>query len=156
VIVMTSIESLTLEVADPTAAERFYNAALCRALHRPGRVRVGNRAARRTIVRVTSVTEVLEASGAEVVQEQGEQPYGVRDCAFRDPAGRIIRHDGSGPRARRQSLAAITTVAVAGALFGLGAQAFHDMYKFPFGHRPGGTVRLGLGPGAKVSRPGSG
>ncbi len=33
----------------------------------------------------------LEASGAEVVQEPTEQPYGVRDCAFRDPAGNMIR-----------------------------------------------------------------
>ena len=35
--------------------------------------------------------ERLEASGAEVVQEPTEQPYGVRDCAFRDPAGNLIR-----------------------------------------------------------------
>jgi uncharacterized glyoxalase superfamily protein PhnB len=28
---------------------------------------------------------------AEVVQEPTEQPYGVRDCAFRDPAGNLIR-----------------------------------------------------------------
>ena len=33
----------------------------------------------------------LEASGAEVVQEPIEQPYGVRDCAFRDPSGNMIR-----------------------------------------------------------------
>ena len=33
----------------------------------------------------------LEASGAEVVQEPIDQPYGVRDCAFRDPAGNMIR-----------------------------------------------------------------
>jgi catechol 2,3-dioxygenase-like lactoylglutathione lyase family enzyme len=33
----------------------------------------------------------LQASGAEVVQEPIEQPYGVRDCAFRDPAGNLIR-----------------------------------------------------------------
>ena len=30
-------------------------------------------------------------SGAEVVQEPTEQPYGVRDCAFRDPAGNHVR-----------------------------------------------------------------
>jgi predicted enzyme related to lactoylglutathione lyase len=35
--------------------------------------------------------ERLEASGAEVVQEPTEQPYGVRDCAVRDPAGNLIR-----------------------------------------------------------------
>lgn len=33
----------------------------------------------------------LQAGGAEVVQEPIEQPYGVRDCAFRDPAGNLIR-----------------------------------------------------------------
>jgi catechol 2,3-dioxygenase-like lactoylglutathione lyase family enzyme len=33
----------------------------------------------------------LQASGAEVVQEPIEQPYGVRDCAFRDPAGNLVR-----------------------------------------------------------------
>ncbi|MEJ7688997.1 MAG: VOC family protein [Nocardioidaceae bacterium] len=35
--------------------------------------------------------ERLQASDAEVVQEPTEQPYGVRDCAFRDPAGNQIR-----------------------------------------------------------------
>ena len=33
----------------------------------------------------------LQASGADIVQEPTEQPYGVRDCAFRDPAGNHIR-----------------------------------------------------------------
>ncbi len=33
----------------------------------------------------------LQAKGAEVVQEPVEQPYGVRDCAFRDPAGNLLR-----------------------------------------------------------------
>jgi len=33
----------------------------------------------------------LQASGADVVQGPIEQPYGVRDCAFRDPAGNLIR-----------------------------------------------------------------
>jgi predicted enzyme related to lactoylglutathione lyase len=35
--------------------------------------------------------EQVQASGAEVVQEPIEQPYGIRDCAFRDPAGNLIR-----------------------------------------------------------------
>jgi predicted enzyme related to lactoylglutathione lyase len=35
--------------------------------------------------------EKVQASGAEVVQEPTQQPYGVRDCAFRDPAGNLIR-----------------------------------------------------------------
>lgn len=33
----------------------------------------------------------LEASGAEVLQEPMDQDYGVRDCAFRDPSGNLIR-----------------------------------------------------------------
>jgi len=33
----------------------------------------------------------LQAGDAEVVQEPTEQPYGIRDCAFRDPAGNMIR-----------------------------------------------------------------
>ncbi|WP_293699359.1 VOC family protein [uncultured Agrococcus sp.] len=33
----------------------------------------------------------LEAAGADIVQEPIDQPYGVRDCAFRDPAGNEIR-----------------------------------------------------------------
>ena len=35
--------------------------------------------------------EQLQASDAEIVQEPAEQPYGVRDCAVRDPAGNLIR-----------------------------------------------------------------
>ncbi len=30
-------------------------------------------------------------AGAEVVQEPTDQPYGIRDCAFRDPAGNLVR-----------------------------------------------------------------
>lgn len=33
----------------------------------------------------------VQAQDAEVVQEPTDQPYGVRDCAFRDPAGNLIR-----------------------------------------------------------------
>jgi len=35
--------------------------------------------------------ERLQSGDAEVVQEPTEQPYGVRDCAFRDPAGNMVR-----------------------------------------------------------------
>jgi len=35
--------------------------------------------------------ERLQASGAEIVQEPTDQPYGVRDCAVRDPAGNLLR-----------------------------------------------------------------
>lgn len=37
------------------------------------------------------VFDRLQASDAEVVQEPTDQPYGVRDCAFRDPAGNLVR-----------------------------------------------------------------
>jgi catechol 2,3-dioxygenase-like lactoylglutathione lyase family enzyme len=33
----------------------------------------------------------LQASDAEVVQEPTDQPYGIRDCAFRDPSGNLLR-----------------------------------------------------------------
>jgi uncharacterized glyoxalase superfamily protein PhnB len=33
----------------------------------------------------------IQATGAEVVQEPTDQPYGIRDCAFRDPAGNMVR-----------------------------------------------------------------
>jgi predicted enzyme related to lactoylglutathione lyase len=35
--------------------------------------------------------ETIRTSGAEVMQEPMDQPYGVRDCAFRDPAGNMVR-----------------------------------------------------------------
>ncbi|MEU1392453.1 MULTISPECIES: VOC family protein [unclassified Nonomuraea] len=38
-----------------------------------------------------AVFDRLAANGAEIVQEPAEQPYGVRDCAVRDPAGNLIR-----------------------------------------------------------------
>ena len=40
---------------------------------------------------VDGVFERVRASGAEVMQEPMDQPYGVRDCAFRDPAGNMVR-----------------------------------------------------------------
>ena len=38
-----------------------------------------------------STFDQVQASGAEVVQEPTDQPYGIRDCAFRDPAGNTVR-----------------------------------------------------------------
>jgi catechol 2,3-dioxygenase-like lactoylglutathione lyase family enzyme len=40
---------------------------------------------------INGTFERLQAGDAEVVQEPTDQPYGVRDCAFRDPAGNLIR-----------------------------------------------------------------
>ena len=42
------------------------------------------------------IFERMAAAGAEVVQEPTAQPWGVRDCAFRDPAGNLIRIDQRG------------------------------------------------------------
>jgi predicted enzyme related to lactoylglutathione lyase len=38
-----------------------------------------------------SVFDRVQASGAEIVQEPMDMPYGVRDCAVRDPAGNLLR-----------------------------------------------------------------
>ncbi|GAA1671202.1 VOC family protein [Glycomyces endophyticus] len=40
---------------------------------------------------VDATFEKINAAGADVLQEPMDQPYGVRDCAFRDPAGNMIR-----------------------------------------------------------------
>jgi len=40
---------------------------------------------------LTATFEQVQASGVEIVQEPTDQPYGVRDCAVRDPAGNMIR-----------------------------------------------------------------
>jgi len=40
---------------------------------------------------VDATFERVRQSGADVVQEPIDQPYGVRDCAFRDPAGNMLR-----------------------------------------------------------------
>jgi catechol 2,3-dioxygenase-like lactoylglutathione lyase family enzyme len=40
---------------------------------------------------VDATFDTLQAGGAEVLQEPIDQHYGVRDCAFRDPAGNMIR-----------------------------------------------------------------
>jgi len=39
--------------------------------------------------------EHIRASGADVLQEPIDQPYGVRDCAFRDPSGNMLRFNQS-------------------------------------------------------------
>ena len=44
---------------------------------------------------VDGAFERIQASGAEVLQEPMNQPYGVRDCAFRDPAGNMLRFNQS-------------------------------------------------------------
>lgn len=39
--------------------------------------------------------EMLRSSGAEIVQEPADQPWGARDCAVRDPSGNLVRIDQS-------------------------------------------------------------
>jgi predicted enzyme related to lactoylglutathione lyase len=40
---------------------------------------------------VDAAFEKVRASGAEVLQEPMDQPWGPRDCAFRDPSGNLVR-----------------------------------------------------------------
>ncbi|MGW2017348.1 VOC family protein [Streptomyces sp. NPDC001927] len=40
---------------------------------------------------VDATFERIRAAGGEVLQEPVDQPYGVRDCAFRDPSGNLLR-----------------------------------------------------------------
>ncbi|BBH70432.1 lyase [Actinoplanes sp. OR16] len=44
-----------------------------------------------TTADVDATFEKVRAAGGEVLQEPIDQPYGVRDCAFRDPAGNMVR-----------------------------------------------------------------
>ena len=45
----------------------------------------------RRIERAMALLRRGDTGDAEVVQEPTDQPYGVRDCAFRDPAGNLVR-----------------------------------------------------------------
>lgn len=49
---------------------------------------------------VDSIFERVRASGAEVLQEPQDQFYGVRDCAFRDPVGNMVRFNSPLPADR--------------------------------------------------------
>ena len=40
---------------------------------------------------VDAAFDELQSRGAEIVQEPTDQPYGVRDCAVRDPSGNLVR-----------------------------------------------------------------
>jgi uncharacterized glyoxalase superfamily protein PhnB len=72
-----SIHASFLPQDDPAAALAFYHDTLGFEV--------------RNDVGYDATFERLQASGAEVVQEPTEQPYGIRDCAFRDPAGNLLR-----------------------------------------------------------------
>jgi catechol 2,3-dioxygenase-like lactoylglutathione lyase family enzyme len=38
-----------------------------------------------------AVFEQVQSAGVDIVQEPADQPYGIRDCAIRDPAGNLVR-----------------------------------------------------------------
>jgi uncharacterized glyoxalase superfamily protein PhnB len=66
--------------------------------HHRGRARIAEMMAKGTYASINLATadvdgtfERLQAGDAEVVQEPTDQPYGLRDCAFRDPAGNLLR-----------------------------------------------------------------
>ncbi|BDI24137.1 VOC family protein [Herbiconiux sp. L3-i23] len=44
-----------------------------------------------TAADVDAAFEQVRAAGGEVLQEPVDQPYGMRDCAFRDPSGNMLR-----------------------------------------------------------------
>lgn len=49
----------------------------------------------RAMALLDALFDQLRTGGAEVMQEPTDQPYGVRDCAFRDPAGNTVRINGT-------------------------------------------------------------
>src|ERR1700686_1294112 len=71
-----TVSAMFIPVHDPDAALGFYRDAL----DLEGRADV-----------LDKTFEKVRASGAEVLQEPASQPWGVRDCAFRDPSGNLVR-----------------------------------------------------------------
>jgi AraC-like DNA-binding protein len=45
----------------------------------------------KALLRQGMSVEKVRASGAEVLEEPTSQPWGARDCAFRDPSGNLVR-----------------------------------------------------------------
>ena len=77
--------------SSPAAAQHLRDLARLRRV----RDRIDRKGTSATIILATADIDGtftrLQASRAEVVQEPTDQPYGVRDCAFRDPAGNHVR-----------------------------------------------------------------
>jgi catechol 2,3-dioxygenase-like lactoylglutathione lyase family enzyme len=71
----------------PAAAQHLRDLAWLRRV----RDRIDREYAQPLDVESAGSQSALQASDAAVVQEPTEQSYGVRDCAFRDPAGNLIR-----------------------------------------------------------------
>ncbi|MFG2088610.1 VOC family protein [Spirillospora sp. NPDC048824] len=81
-----TIHSSFLPLDDPDASLAFYRDVL--GFEVRGDVGHGGNLATADL---DGAFERLRAGGAEIVQEPTDQPYGVRDCAVRDPAGNLIR-----------------------------------------------------------------
>ena len=94
-----AIGSFLLASADPGRLRGWYESAFGVTADTDGFLRfgeVGLLVDSRDDVAATAVEPArvilnLHVADAEVVQEPTDQPYGVRDCAFRDPAGNLIR-----------------------------------------------------------------
>ena len=86
-----TVSAMFIPVHDPDAALGFYRDALG--------LEVRNDVASGGFRWVTvgapgqddTTFEKVRASGAEVLQEPTSQPWGARDCAFRDPSGNLVR-----------------------------------------------------------------
>ena len=77
----------TSSCSSPTAVGRRRRATPCLSLVTKGSLQAA-------IFRsddLDATFEKVRASGAEVLQEPASQPWGVRDCAFRDPSGNLVR-----------------------------------------------------------------
>ena len=92
-VLATRLRSHLLSAPAPTVAEAASHMLATQAQEFwGGRWALAARTRGRTTIRdVDAAFEQLQARGVEVVQEPIDQPYGVRDCALRDPAGNLIR-----------------------------------------------------------------
>lgn len=79
---------LALVISDPAAGRSPQDGD---ALHRLIAKGVGPGPVVLATTDLDAVFERVRAAGADVVQEPAQQPWGVRDCAFRDPAGNMVR-----------------------------------------------------------------
>jgi uncharacterized glyoxalase superfamily protein PhnB len=93
-----TIAQVMLPHDDADASLAFYPTAATPGLTDDERRTVAEMMAKGTYASVNLATsdvdatfERLAGSGAEVVQEPTDQPYGLRDCAFRDPSGTLLR-----------------------------------------------------------------
>jgi predicted enzyme related to lactoylglutathione lyase len=81
-----AVSTMFIPVHDPDAALVFYRDALMKLM-----TQGSLQAAIFTSDDLDTIFEKVRASGAEVLQEPASQPWGARDCAFRDPSGNLVR-----------------------------------------------------------------